>query len=49
VVWIAIVAFDSSRWEPVRMTVRPIYGANVPWPAASAPGAAQPPTPSTAG
>jgi hypothetical protein len=49
VVWIAIVAFDRSRWEPVRMTVRPIYGANVPWPAASAPGAAQPPTPSTAG
>ncbi|HAM26105.1 MAG TPA: hypothetical protein DCP11_05185 [Microbacteriaceae bacterium] len=40
VVWIAIVAFDSSKWEPGRMTVRPIYGPNVPFPMEAGPGAA---------
>lgn len=34
VVWLAVVAFDSSRWNPALMSVRPQYGANVPWPAA---------------
>jgi hypothetical protein len=32
-IWLAIVAFDNSRWNPALMTVRPIYGSNVPWPA----------------
>lgn len=32
IAWLAILAFDSSRWDPSRMPVRPIFGANVPWP-----------------
>jgi hypothetical protein len=27
--WLAIVALDSSRWEPWRSPVPPIYGTNV--------------------
>ena len=33
-IWLGIIAFDSSRWNPALMSVRPIYGANVPWPTA---------------
>lgn len=36
VIWIGIVAFDGSRWEPERMAVRPLYGPNVPWPSTAA-------------
>lgn len=36
VIWLAILAFDSSRWNPGFMTVRPIYGPNVPWPSGPA-------------
>ncbi|CAN5340635.1 hypothetical protein BH09ACT1_BH09ACT1_11240 [soil metagenome] len=41
-VWLGIIAFDSSRWDPARMSVRPIYGPNVPWPKA---GPTPPPPP----
>lgn len=44
-VWLGILAFDSSRWEPERMSVRPIYGANVPWPGAGKSGPMPPPPP----
>lgn len=33
VVWLAILAFDRSRWNPSLMTIAPQYGANVPAPA----------------
>lgn len=35
--WIAIVGLDSSRWEPWRSPVPPVYGANItpPMPPAS--------------
>jgi len=36
VVWIIILAFDGSRWEPSRMEVSPLYGPNVPWPGGEA-------------
>ena len=32
VVWMIILAFDDSRWDPARMEVAPLYGANVPFP-----------------
>jgi hypothetical protein len=32
IVWLAILAFDSSHWDPRRMIVRPRFGPNVPWP-----------------
>jgi hypothetical protein len=41
-VWLGIIAFDSSRWDHSRMTVRPIYGPNIPWPKA---GPTPPPPP----
>lgn len=34
IVWLIILAFDSSHWEPRRMEVAPLYGANVPYPGA---------------
>jgi hypothetical protein len=34
--WLAIVGFDSSRWEPWRSPVAPRYGANVSPPPAAA-------------
>lgn len=33
IVWIGILAFDSSHWDPRRMTISPRFGSNVPWPA----------------
>ncbi|MHB1171337.1 MAG: DUF5684 domain-containing protein [Lacisediminihabitans sp.] len=27
--WLALVGFDASRWEPWRSPVPPVYGANV--------------------
>jgi hypothetical protein len=30
-VWLIILAFDDSRWDPSRMQVAPLYGPNVPW------------------
>jgi hypothetical protein len=34
--WLAITGFDSSRWEPSRSPVQPLYGANVSPPPAAA-------------
>jgi hypothetical protein len=34
--WLAIIGFDSSRWEPWRSPVQPLYGANVSPPPAAA-------------
>lgn len=30
-VWLIVQAFDSSYWDPRRMQVPPIFGANVPY------------------
>lgn len=46
IVWLIILAFDDSRWDPSRMAIRPLYGANVPWP--GAPGTPETPTPHSA-
>lgn len=35
-VWLIILAFDDSRWEPHRMEVSPLYGSNVPPPTPAA-------------
>jgi hypothetical protein len=37
--WLAIIGFDSSRWEPWRSPVPPRYGANISVPDAAGPAA----------
>ncbi|MDQ1550284.1 MAG: hypothetical protein QOD27_1942, partial [Microbacteriaceae bacterium] len=37
--WLAIIGFDSSRWEPWRSPVPPRYGANISPPDPAAPAA----------
>jgi Family of unknown function (DUF5684) len=34
--WLAIIGFDASRWEPWRSPAQPLYGANVSPPPAAA-------------